>query len=160
MKKKKDFFFLNYFFPLKAWIALCTNSTWECCHFGSFPSRKLPAAAQHRNCCFCWPFAHLSHFALQIFVLRRLCSWKGRSRKPSAKPWLFCTITSYLDHQLAAMGYFFLKCSLSGVNLETYDELAFSISLALPVDYCSKGTKSHTAIISCDVQNVIEHSLF
>lgn len=58
------------------------------------------------------------------------------------------------------MGYFFLKCSLSGINLEMYDQLVFSISLGLPVDYCSKGIKSYTEIISCAVQNVTEHSLF
>lgn len=56
------------------------------------------------------------------------------------------------------MGYFFLKCILLDTNLETYDELAFTISLALPVDYHSKRIKSYTEMISCDVQNVIEQS--
>lgn len=38
-----------------------------------------------------------------------------------------------------------------------YDELVFGISIALPVDYRSKGIKSCTEMISCDVRNIIEH---
>ena len=56
------------------------------------------------------------------------------------------------------MRYFFLKCSLLDINLEMCDELVFGYSLAVPVEYSSKGIKSYTEMISCDVQNVIEHS--
>lgn len=66
-------------------------------------------------------------------------------------------MTSYLGYQLARMGYFFLKCSLLDINLKMYDELVFGISIALPVDYRSKGIKSCTEMISCDVRNIIEH---
>lgn len=39
-----------------------------------------------------------------------------------------------------------------------YDKLVFGISIASPVDYRSKGRKSCTEMISCDVQNITEHS--
>lgn len=74
------------------------------------------------------------------------------------KIWLFWFITSYLAHQRAAMGNFFLKCSLLVINLEICNELVFGISLALPTHCCSKGMESSSEVVSWDFQDVTKCS--